>query len=55
LRDDNQHHDHYHNQGGHDVNQLFIAFYKKKSIQKMMDEFDFGNRTSFMKKYLIMQ
>lgn len=49
LRDDGQHT----NQNGQDVNKLIIDFCKEpKSIQEIMDEFNFDSRTSFRRKYL---
>ena len=53
LRDDGQHPDHHPNQNGQDVNKLIIDFCKDpKSVQEIMDEFDFDSRTSFRRKYL---
>lgn len=53
LRNDGQHPDHYPNQNGQDVNKLIIDFCKDpKSVQEIMDEFDFDSRTSFRRKYL---
>ena len=53
LRDDGQHPDHHPNQNGQDVNKLIIDFCKDpKSVQEIMDEFDFDIRTSFRRKYL---
>ena len=41
------------NQNGQDVNKLIIDFCKDpKSVQEIMDEFDFDSRTSFRRKYL---
>ena len=38
---------------GQDVNKLIIDFCKDpKSVQEIMDEFDFDSRTSFRRKYL---
>lgn len=38
---------------GQDVNKLIIDFCKApKSVQEIMDEFDFDSRTSFRRKYL---
>lgn len=53
LRDDGQHPEHHPNQNGQDVNKLIIDFCKDpKSVQEIMDEFDFDSRTSFRRKYL---
>ena len=57
LRNDGQHSDHYPkhypNQNGQDLNKLIIDFCKEpKSVQEIMDEFDFDSRTSFRRKYL---
>ena len=53
LRDDGQHPDHHPNQNGQDVNKLIIDFCKDpKSVQEIMDKFDFDSRTSFRRKYL---
>ena len=49
LRDDGLHP----NQNGQDVNMLIIDCCKEpKSIQEIMDEFNFDSRTSFRRKYL---
>lgn len=38
---------------GQDLNKLIIDFCKElKSVQEIMDEFDFDSRTSFRRKYL---
>lgn len=53
LRNDGQHHDHYPNQNGQDLNKQIIDFCKEpKSVQEIMDEFYFDSRTSFRRKYL---
>ena len=53
LRNDGQHHDHYPNQNGQELNKQIIDFCKEpKSVQEIMDEFYFDSRTSFRRKYL---
>lgn len=49
LRGDGQ----YPNKNGQDMNKLIINFCRKpKSVQEIMDEFEFDSRTSFRRKYL---
>ena len=53
LGNDGQHLNHHPNQNGQDLNKLIIDFCKEpKSVQEIMDEFDFDSRTSFRRKYL---
>ena len=53
LRKDARHPDHYPNQNSQDLNKLIIDFCEEpKSVQEIMDEFDFDSRTSFRRKYL---
>lgn len=49
LRDDGQ----YPDQNGQDMNKLIIDFCKEpRSVQEMLDKFDFDSRISFRRKYL---
>lgn len=53
LRNDSQHPDHYPNQNGQDMNWLIIDFCREpRSVQEIMDKFDFDSRTSFRRKFL---
>lgn len=53
LRNDSQHPNHYPNQNGQDVNRLIIDFCREpRSVQEIMDKFDFDSRTSFRRKFL---
>lgn len=50
---DGQHSNHYPNQNGQDLNKLIVEFcIELKSVQEIMDKFDFDSRTSFRRKYL---
>jgi hypothetical protein len=53
LRDDGQHSNHYTNQSGRNMNKPIVDFFKEpRSVQEIMDKFDFDSRTSFRRKYL---
>ena len=53
LRNDVQHPNQYPNQNGQDMNKLIIEFCREpRSVQEIMEKFDFDSRTSFRRKYL---